>query len=120
MVGGLNVNSELDGNKTEEDVEIPGWSAEVDDRRNETAPIEPAVETFDRALDPGFIARLRAEYDSDKGVWWRDVLSDEEIVIAHAERRLILIGLGRVCFMCRSLMENCQYPHMRNSCSIRV
>jgi hypothetical protein len=74
------------------------WSEEVDKRRSATAPIEPPVATFDRAMAPAFIEKLKAEYQADTGDWWRDILRDKSVVIASRGTSLDVYWFGARLF----------------------
>jgi hypothetical protein len=61
-----------------------------------TGDRDPVVATFDRALDCGFIDKLRAE--ANAGGWWRDVLDDSKLVVAQRGKSLDVYWRGMSLF----------------------
>ncbi len=92
------VGNDTDNEKFEEDLNKNDFSEEVEELRAATAPTEPAVATFARALTQGFIERLKAETQAETGGWWRDVLRDENLAIALRGNSLDVYWLGARLF----------------------
>ncbi len=92
------VDSSEHDKKVEEGLNKNDFPEEVEERRTATSPIEPTVATFDRALVPGFIERLKAEKQTESGGWWRDVLKDKNLVIALRGKTLDIYWLGARLF----------------------
>jgi hypothetical protein len=65
---------------------------------------DPVVSTFDRALDPRFIDKLRVA--ANTGGWWSDVLNDAKLVVALRGKSLDVYWRGMSLFHVMSRLSD--------------